>query len=76
MGQSSQRLMILCKGKGQEPRLEFSKNSIEFEPILPHSAGNEQELKIVNPCSFPVEIYNLEFDKAYLEEEKVRSSHF
>lgn len=71
MSQSSQRLMILCKGKGLEPRIELSKNSIEFEPILPHSTGDEQEVKIYNPCSFPIEIYNLEFDKIYLEEEKV-----
>jgi len=71
MAQSSQRLMILCKGKGLEPRLDFSKNSIEFEPILPHSPGDEQEVKIVNPCPFPVELYNLEFDKNYLEEEKI-----
>lgn len=72
MNQSSQRLMILCKGKGSEPRIEISKNSIEFEPILPHSVGDEQEVKITNPCSFPIEIYNLEFDKSYLDEEKVR----
>lgn len=71
MAQSSQRLMILCRGKGLEPRIELSKNSIEFEPILPHSQGDEQEIKIVNPCNFPIEIYNLEFDKNYLDEEKV-----
>lgn len=71
MGQSSQRLMILCKGKGLEPRLEFSLNSLEFEPILPHSIGDEREVKVSNPCPFPIEVYNLEFDKNYLEEEKV-----
>jgi hydrocephalus-inducing protein len=71
MGQSSQRLMVLCRGRGLEPRLEFSLNSLEFEPILPHSSGDEREIKIVNPCPFPVEIYNLEFDRAYLEEEKM-----
>lgn len=71
MADSSQRLMILCKGKGLEPRVEFSKNSLEFAPILPHSQGDEQEIKVLNPCQFPVEIYNLEFDKTYLEEEKV-----
>jgi hydrocephalus-inducing protein len=73
MAQSSQRLMVLCKGKGLEPRLEFSKNSLEFEPILPYSAGDEQEIKIINPCSFPIEFYNLELDKNYLEEEKVNN---
>ena len=73
MAQSSQRLMVLCKGKGLEPRVELSKNSLEFKPILPHSPGDEQEVKIVNPCPYPIEIYNLEFDKAYLEEEKVKN---
>ncbi|CAF0787663.1 unnamed protein product [Brachionus calyciflorus] len=71
MAQSSQRLMILCKGKGLEPRIELSKNSLEFEPILPHSGGDEQEVKITNPCAYPIEIYNLEFDKNYLEEERI-----
>jgi len=71
MGQSSQRLMVLCKGKGLEPRLEFSMNSLEFEPILPHSSGDEREIKIVNPCPFALEIYNLEFDRNYLDEEKI-----
>jgi hydrocephalus-inducing protein len=71
MAQSSHRLMILCKGKGLEPRIELSKNSLEFDPILPHSPGDEKEIKIHNPCSFPIEIYNLEFDKNYLEEEKI-----
>lgn len=70
MSQSSQRLMILCKGKGLEPRVDFSKNSLEFEPILPHSVGDEQEVRLTNPNPFPIEIYNLEFDKNYLEEEK------
>lgn len=74
MAQSSQRLMVLCKGKGLEPQIIFEKNLIEFEPILPHSNGDEQEVKIRNPCSFPIEIYNLEFDKTYLEEEKILRS--
>jgi hydrocephalus-inducing protein len=65
--------MILCRGKGLEPRIELSKSLLEFEPVLPHSLGDEQEIKIMNPCSFPLEIYNLEFDKPYLDEEKVRA---
>ena len=44
---------------------------MEFGPILPHSSGDEQDVVIRNPCSFPVEFYNLEFDPQYLEEEKV-----
>ena len=71
LAQSSQRIMLLCKGQGQEPRVEFDQTLVEFGPILPHSAGDEKEIIVNNPCPFPIELYNLEFDKQYLEEEKV-----
>ena len=76
LAQSSQRILLLCKGQGQEPHIEFERNLVEFGPILPHSAGDEQEVRIRNPCSFPVDIYSLEYDKMYLEEEKVGQSYF
>ena len=52
--------------------MEFERNVVEFGPILPHSPGDEQNVLLKNPCPFPIEIYNLEFDKSYLEEEKVK----
>lgn len=64
--------MLLCRGQGLEPHLEFERQLVEFGPILPHSSGDEQDVIIRNPCSFPIEFYNLEFDPQYLEEEKVR----
>jgi hydrocephalus-inducing protein len=72
--------MIICRGIGLEPQVIIGQmhgdifeptTSIVFNPILTHSQGDEQEIVIRNPCTFPVEIYNLEFDKQYLEEEKV-----
>ncbi|CAF0941486.1 unnamed protein product [Adineta steineri] len=80
INQSSQRLMIICRGIGLEPQIIVGQmhgttfeptTSIVFNPILTHSHGDEQEIVIRNPCTFPVEIYNLEFDKQYLDEEKV-----
>lgn len=72
---SSQRVTLLCRGQGLEPRIEFriknNESIVRLGPILPYSTGAEEEVAIFNPCSFPVEIYNLEFDKNYLEEEKV-----
>lgn len=71
IAQSSSRHVISVRGQGNEPKLEFSSTLIEFGPILPHSTGDEKEVLVRNPSSFPVEIYSLEFDKQYLEEEKV-----
>ncbi|XP_069113582.1 hydrocephalus-inducing protein homolog isoform X2 [Argopecten irradians] len=71
IAQSSQRILLLCRGQGREPHLDFDRNMVEFGPILPHSTGDEQDIIIRNPCSFPIEFYNLEFDSTYLEEEKI-----
>ncbi|CAH1779299.1 unnamed protein product [Owenia fusiformis] len=71
LSQSSQRIMLMARGQGLEPRLDFERNLVEFGPILPHSSGDEQEIVVKNPCDFPIEFYSLEFDKQYLEEEKI-----
>ena len=67
--------MISVSGQGNEPKLDFSSTLIEFGPVLPHSSGDEKEVIVRNPSSFPVEIYSLEFDKQYLEEEKVQTKN-
>ena len=64
-------MTVLCRGQGLEPHVEVERNLVGFGPILPHSPGDEQTILLRNPCPFPVEIYNLECDKSYLEEEKV-----
>ena len=62
---------LTCKGRGVEPKIEFEKLMVNFGPVLPHSSGDEAEVAVKNPCNFPLEFYCLEFDKKYLEEEKV-----
>lgn len=75
LSQSSKRIVIRCSGQGQEPQIEMDKQLLEFGPILPNSSGDEKEIVVKNPCNFPIEIYSLEFDKVYLEEEKVCDSY-
>ncbi|XP_071959113.1 hydrocephalus-inducing protein homolog isoform X2 [Antedon mediterranea] len=71
LARSSQRITLLANGVGLEPRLEFGQTLIEYGPILPHSQGDEVDVVVKNPCQFPIEFYSLEFDKQYLEEEKI-----
>ena len=59
-------------GHGMEPKLDFNMGHVSFDPILPHSLGDEKEVIVSNPCPFAVEMYSLEFDKQYLQEEEVR----
>ncbi|KAG2469946.1 HYDIN protein, partial [Polypterus senegalus] len=71
ISQSSNRLMLLLQGNGQEPQLDFSPSVLQFGPVLPYTYGDELEVTVKNPCAFPIEFYSLEFDKQYLEEEKI-----
>ncbi|XP_062860193.1 hydrocephalus-inducing protein homolog [Trichomycterus rosablanca] len=71
IGQSSHRIVLLAQGQGVDPHLEFSTSALEVGPVLPHSSGEEVEVLVQNPCPFPIEFYSVDFDKQYLEEEKV-----
>ena len=59
------------KGHGSEPRVEFDRQLVHFPAVLPFADGSEVEVLVSNIQSYPVEIYSLEFDKQYLEEEEV-----
>ncbi|XP_067853715.1 hydrocephalus-inducing protein homolog [Heptranchias perlo] len=69
--QSSNRVMLMARGKGLEPRLDFSTTLLELGPTLPYSTEVEGVVIVKNPCNFPVEFYSVEFDEKYLEEEKI-----
>ncbi|XP_038663072.1 hydrocephalus-inducing protein homolog [Scyliorhinus canicula] len=69
--QSSNQVVIMAKGKGLEPHLEFSSTTLELGPLLPYSSEADGMVFVKNPCSFPIEFYSVEFDDKYLEEEKV-----
>ncbi|XP_036605974.1 hydrocephalus-inducing protein homolog [Trichosurus vulpecula] len=68
---SSQKLPLFVQGYGLEPRLDFSPSVLELGPLLPFASGDEAEITVKNPCTFPIEFYSLEFDQEYLMEEKI-----
>ena len=64
-------LALLLEGRGSEPQIQFDRTLVEFSPILPFTSGAESEVTIFNPTAHPIEVYSLEFDHQYLEEEEV-----
>ncbi|XP_039209471.1 hydrocephalus-inducing protein homolog isoform X12 [Crotalus tigris] len=71
ISQSTQQLLLNVSGQGLEPRLEFSPSLLELGPLLPYGIGDEAEVVVKNPCSFPIEFYSLELDQQYLLEERI-----
>lgn len=64
-------LAFTVEGHGSEPHVVFDRTLLEFSPVMPFTAGSEAEVTVSNPMDYPVELYSLEFDKQYLEEEEV-----
>ena len=64
------------EGYGSEPHVEFDRQLVEFPAILPFADDSEAEVVISNPLPYPIEMYSLDFDKQYLEEEEVYSCIF
>ncbi|XP_028304635.1 hydrocephalus-inducing protein homolog isoform X2 [Gouania willdenowi] len=71
VAESTQQVWITARGQGVEPQLEFCPEVLELRPCLPLSTDVMAEIKVRNPCTFPVEFYSLEFDNQYLEDEKI-----
>ncbi|XP_076848184.1 hydrocephalus-inducing protein homolog isoform X3 [Brachyhypopomus gauderio] len=69
--QSTQRVLLVAQGQGEEPQLQFSTSVLELGPVLPYSNGEEAIVLVHNPCPYSIEFYSLDFDMQYLEEEKI-----
>ncbi|XP_063716545.1 hydrocephalus-inducing protein homolog isoform X4 [Symsagittifera roscoffensis] len=71
LSQSSRKVMLQVSGDGKEPGLDLESNVVEFGPVLPHSLGEERSVVFRNSSQFPIEIYSVEFDSQYIEEERI-----
>ncbi|CAL8374755.1 unnamed protein product, partial [Arctogadus glacialis] len=68
---SKQRQVVWVQGQGQEPRLAFSPSALQLGPCMPCGAGAMAEVRVRNPCSFPLEFYSLELDPQYRKEDQI-----
>ena len=68
---SEYNLSLNMCGFGREPRIQFDQTLLEFESVLPFSSGAMAEVTVSNPTPHPVELYSLDFDNQYIQEEEV-----
>ncbi|GMH58813.1 hypothetical protein TrST_g5240 [Triparma strigata] len=63
---------ILLTGLGQQVHLTLSPSLAEFGPILPRTPGGiSQVITLTNESDKAVEVYSVDFDTNYLEEENI-----
>jgi P pilus assembly chaperone PapD len=60
---------LVLKGSGREKKIAVSPSALQLPPVQPYGEAAEAEFSLINPTDYPLEVYVLEFDKDYLEEE-------
>ncbi|ORY39534.1 hypothetical protein BCR33DRAFT_853320, partial [Rhizoclosmatium globosum] len=68
---NNQPIPIHLHGRGVKPIIQFEPETLSLGPILPCAEGTEGKFTIINPTNYPVEIYSIEFDQHYEEEEEL-----
>jgi len=62
---------IACKGKGFASALDFAPASLSLGPVLPCAPAVTASFSVCNPNNFDVEVFSLDFDEQYVQEEQV-----
>jgi len=71
VSQSSKSRTLALEGAGVAARVTFKPSLVELGPILPYSkTGDYREVTLTNSSDRPIEVYSLDFDENYLEEEE------
>ena len=46
-------------------------DTVKLGPVLPYSTSAIACIEMKNPMEIPIEVYSLDFDKQYIEEEEI-----
>ncbi|CAE8631652.1 unnamed protein product [Polarella glacialis] len=68
---NQKRKSINVVGRGDVMRLDVRPSlSYNLGPIMPKNSGCSTEFWLCNPTDYPIEVYSLDFDQKYLDEER------
>lgn len=62
---------LVVKGQGINNVFELLPENLKLGPVLPYDTSAITAFEIRNPMENPIEIYSLDFDKQYIEEEEI-----
>ncbi len=82
----SQKLTFRCKdnnkpfimnvkGQGINYMVDLIPENVKMGPVLPYDKSSIACIEMRNPMEQPIEVYSLDFDKLYLEEEDILKRH-
>lgn len=63
--------ILNVKGQGVNYQVDFIPDTCKLGPVLPYSTSSIACIEMRNPMEIPIELYSLDFDKQYLDEEEI-----
>lgn len=65
------QFLLNVKGQGVNYQIDFIPEAVKMGPVLPYNRSAIQCIEMRNPMDQPLEVYSLDFDKQYVEEEDI-----
>ena len=69
--QNQKQFILNVKGQGINYTVDLVPETIQLGPVLPYDPSAIQAFEIRNPMEQPIELYSLDFDKQFLDEEEI-----
>jgi len=69
--QNPKQHTVVCKGEGSELKLSFSPSYLDMGPLLPYAIPHESTVTVHNESDVDIEMFSLDFDPTYLQEEAI-----
>ena len=73
--QNQKQFILNVKGQGINYQVELLPEITKLGPVLPYDTSAIQTFEIRNPMDIPIELYSLDFDRKYVEEEEILKRH-
>ena len=67
----SKPTVVNVTGHGKELKCVLEPVTLELPPVMPHSAPSSADFELRNNTDYPIEVYSVEFDPKYAEEEAI-----
>ena len=60
---------LTVNGQGRDLKVACVPDAIELPPVMPHADASHMIFELRNPTAYPIEVYSVEYDGKYLDEE-------
>jgi hydrocephalus-inducing protein len=68
---NTKQFVLNAKGQGVNFQVDLIPETVKLGPVLPYSSSAIACIEMKNPMDQPIEVYSLDFDRVYADEEEV-----